>query len=159
MKCIHLSVPCMCAGAPSSLTNVVHCPAVFLPIICLNPVETPTVPHNDPIDRTAERKKPKSLSPTRSRKTGSSTNPAGSRSPPRTRTDLFTGESLGAGTSAPRREGSKDVAPGTGTGVTLEQVLMHNFHNNRVEGLHRTISGEKGSQVSVWCVPSGGPAG
>lgn len=34
-----------------------------------------------------------------------------------------------------------------GAGVTLEQILIHNFHNNRVEGLERTVSGEKGSQV------------
>lgn len=31
--------------------------------------------------------------------------------------------------------------------VTLEQILMHNFHDNRVEGLHRSVSGEKGIQV------------
>lgn len=66
--------------------------------------------------------------------------------------------------SAGRREGSKEVgtgggAPGTGAGVTLEQILMHNFHDNRVEGLHRTISGEKGSQVGVQCVAKGGSVG
>lgn len=61
---------------------------------------------------------------------------------------------LSAAPAAARREGGKDVgaggavAPGAGAGVTLEQVLMHNFHNNRVEGLRRMISGEKGSQVS-----------
>lgn len=111
--------------------------------------------------RTAERKKPKSLSPTRGRKSGPSANPTGSRSP-RTRAGVYSEEHQDAGLSAApaaRREGSKDaggggVAPGVGAGagVTLEQILMHNFHNNRVEGLRRTVSGEKGSQVSVRCV-------
>lgn len=55
---------------------------------------------------------------------------------------------------APRTEGSRDAGGGgVAPGVTLEQILMHNFHNNRVEGLHRTISGEKGSQVNVRCGP------
>lgn len=101
---------------------------------------------------TADRKQSKSLSPTRSRKAGSSTYPGGSRSPPRRRADDSLGESQDAGpvASAARRDGSKDVGGGgAAPGVTLEQILMHNFHNNRVEGLRRTISGEKGSQVSV----------
>lgn len=40
-----------------------------------------------------------------------------------------------------------DGAAATATAVTLEQILMHNFHDNRVEGLRRSVSGEKGSQV------------
>eukprot|EP00752_Nemacystus_decipiens_P009870 g8806.t2 len=110
-------------------------------------------------EKEPELKKPKSLSPNRSRKTGSSTDPTGSRSPPRTRTDITPAENQDAGlltATASKRDGSKDVggggvAPGTGAGVTLEQILMHNFHNNRVEGLRRTVSGEKGSQpVDAW---------
>eukprot|EP00903_Cladosiphon_okamuranus_P021797 g20043.t1 len=98
-----------------------------------------------------ERKKPKSLSPTRSRKAGSFTYPNGSRSPPRRIKNFSPGESqdTGPAASAVRNDGSKDAAGGgVVPGVTLEQILMHNFHNNRVEGLRRTISGEKGSQVS-----------
>ena len=43
--------------------------------------------------------------------------------------------------------------------VTLEQILMHNFHDNRVEGLRRSVSGEKGIQVRVtraFCSAGGG---
>lgn len=41
----------------------------------------------------------------------------------------------------------RDRESGSLRTVTLEQILMHNFHDNRVEGLQRTVSGEKGSQV------------
>ncbi|CAM9922068.1 unnamed protein product, partial [Hapterophycus canaliculatus] len=40
----------------------------------------------------------------------------------------------------------KDKERSGGTSVSLEQILMHNFHDNRVEGLRRSVSGEKGSQ-------------
>ncbi|CAN0117635.1 unnamed protein product, partial [Discosporangium mesarthrocarpum] len=30
--------------------------------------------------------------------------------------------------------------------VTLEEILMHNFHDNRVMGLHRKVSGDKDTQ-------------
>lgn len=59
------------------------------------------------------------------------------------------GEGAAGGSSA--AGGREKDAAGPLKPVTLEQVLMHNFHDNRVEGLRRTVSGQKGGEVS-WCL-------
>lgn len=43
------------------------------------------------------------------------------------------------------------VRAGAPLAVTLEQILMYNFYDNRVEGLRRTVSGEKESKVNIIC--------
>ncbi|CBJ30972.1 conserved unknown protein [Ectocarpus siliculosus] len=99
---------------------------------------------------TEDRKRPKSLSPTRDANaapplsTNSNADPAASSSPA-TQQQQGEQQATARSPSVPRRGKGKDSG-GVGAAVTLEQILMHNFHDNRVEGLRRSVSGEKGSQ-------------
>ncbi|CAM9177600.1 unnamed protein product [Ectocarpus sp. 8 AP-2014] len=104
---------------------------------------------------TEDRKRPKSLSPTRDANaapplsTNSNADPASSSTLAAER-QQGEQQARARSPSVPCRGKGKDSG-GVGAAVTLEQILMHNFHDNRVEGLRRSVSGEKGSQpVDAW---------